>query len=120
MTTREERVKRLADVEEYRLRKIVATDPNPIYTDMKDYCDVCLGSFNRLNIRIVDDFKNLDDDGIRACAECIKRYELKVLSNRKALEYEAMTEAIRRIIRGTQIIIDEKAEIFKNASKNGH
>lgn len=100
---REVRIQRLADMEEHRLRKMIAADPNPIYTEMKDYCDVCLGSSNRLNIRIVQDFKNLDEDGIKACLDCIKSYNLNVLSNRKALEYEAMSEAIRRIIKGTQI-----------------
>lgn len=100
---RAEKIKRLADIEEQRLRKIIATDPHPAYTAMDDYCDVCYQRLNRIHIRIVEDFKDLDDTGIKGCLNCIKNHNLKVLDNKKALEYEAMTEAIRRIKKGTQI-----------------
>ncbi|MBA4544409.1 MULTISPECIES: hypothetical protein [Thermoactinomyces] len=103
MEERAEKIRRQADIEEYKLRKVIATDPHPVYTDMDDFCDVCCLRMNRIYIRIVDDFKDMDDNGIRACLDCIEKYDLKVLSNQKAIEYEAMTEAKIRIKKGTQI-----------------
>jgi hypothetical protein len=103
MEERAEKIRRLADIEEHKLRKVIATDPHPVYTDMDDYCDVCCLRLNRIHIRIVEDVQNMDDNGIRACLDCIKKHDLKVLDNKKALEYEPMTEAKLRIKKGTQI-----------------
>lgn len=96
-----DKLKMLTDRIEAQLRKIIAQDPNPVYTDLSDCCCFCNRWTTCLHLTIVEDPSGLYDDGAPACQKCIERYNLKPLSNAKALEYAARTEAIMRIRRGT-------------------
>lgn len=102
--TLEEKLKIMTDRIEAQLRKIIATEPNPIYTDLSDCCCFCNGWTTRLKLTIVEDPSGLYDDGAPACQKCIERRKLRPLNNAKALEYRARAEAILRIRKGTEVL----------------
>lgn len=102
---KEEKLRMLTDRIESQLRKAIATDPNPIYTNLSDCCYFCNTWTTTLRLTIVEDPSGLYDDGAPACEKCIERRNLRPLDNMKALEYEARTRAVVRIRKGTGTIL---------------
>lgn len=100
---RQEKVRVLADKIEKEIRSIIEVEPNSHYTNMKVDCSFCYQTYSRLNIRVVVDPYGWFDDGRHACFDCIEKNNLKLSDSELAIDFEARTIAITRILRSTTV-----------------
>ncbi|SEN67477.1 hypothetical protein [Lihuaxuella thermophila] len=100
MADRMKLINQMANKIERELREAILIEPHPCYTKMELYCEVCLKTKSRLELRlVVPDEKRVVDDYM-ACHDCIKQQNIRVPDAERSLEFEVRTIAIIRIRRG--------------------
>jgi hypothetical protein len=93
----QEKISRIADREEKKIRSLLNMEPQPYLTKSNDICAFCYQEKKRSEIKICQDPAGLWDDGIKACKECVEKLDLIELYNKKAIDYHGLTLAILRI-----------------------